>query len=66
MLVLDTLLHNLTVSVCLVLMTMAILLCLHVVERRVGSHIAHHLGWRGVYVTGWLGVSLHELSHLLA
>jgi hypothetical protein len=39
---------------------------LHLQERLVGRYLAHHLGWRSVLLTGWLGVPLHELSHLLA
>ncbi|MBW2732995.1 MAG: hypothetical protein JRH20_11435 [Deltaproteobacteria bacterium] len=38
---------------------------LHVLERRVSRYVAHRLGWRGVLITGWLGVPLHELSHIL-
>ena len=39
---------------------------LHLLERVTSRHIAHHLGWRGVLITGWLGVPVHELSHLAA
>ena len=38
---------------------------LHLVERRVSRRLSHRFGWRSVLVTGWLGVPLHELSHLL-
>jgi len=37
---------------------------LHLVERRVSRRLSHRFGWRSVLVTGWLGVPLHELSHL--
>jgi hypothetical protein len=39
-------------------------LALHLVERRVSRRLSHRFGWRSVLVTGWLGVPLHELSHL--
>lgn len=39
---------------------------LHVVERASGRVVSHHLGWNGVLVTGWLGVPLHELAHLVS
>ena len=39
-------------------------LLLHLVERRVSRRLSHRFGWRSVLVTGWLGVPLHELSHL--
>src|SRR5262249_26871125 len=38
---------------------------LNAVERASGRVVAHHLGWRGVLITGWLGVPLHELAHLV-
>ncbi|MDY0001626.1 MAG: hypothetical protein RBU30_10055 [Polyangia bacterium] len=41
-------------------------LLLHLVERRISRRLAHRFGWRSVLVTGWLGVPLHELSHLVA
>ncbi len=39
-------------------------LLLHALERRVSRRVAQKLGWRAVLITGWLGVPLHELSHL--
>lgn len=39
---------------------------LHLVERRVSRRLSHQFGWRSVLATGWLGVPLHELSHLAA
>ncbi|MEM6532799.1 MAG: hypothetical protein AAF654_09245 [Myxococcota bacterium] len=48
----------------------AVLLCalvgLHTIERWVSRGVSHALGWNAVLFTGWLGVPLHELSHLLA
>ena len=38
---------------------------LHLVERQISRRLSHRFGWRSVLVTGWLGVPLHELSHLL-
>lgn len=43
----------------------ALLASLHLQERLVSRHVAHHLGWRAVLITGWLGVPVHELSHLI-
>lgn len=38
---------------------------LHVAERRLSRLVAHRLGWRAVLVTGWIGVPVHELAHLV-
>ncbi len=46
------------------LIVMAFLL--HVVERLLSSRLISRFGWRGVLMTGWLGVPVHELSHALA
>jgi len=43
-----------------------LLAALHLQERAASRYLAHRLGWRAVLVTGWLGVPLHELSHLVA
>lgn len=37
---------------------------LHLTERASGRFLAHRLGWNALLVTGWLGVPVHELSHL--
>lgn len=59
-LVWQNLLHvGLTLTACALLLAL-----LHLQERAVGRYLAHHLGWNSVLVTGWLGVPLHELSHL--
>jgi len=42
-----------------------LLALLHLQERAVGRYLSHNLGWRSVLVTGWLGVPIHELGHLL-
>lgn len=44
----------------------ASLVYLHWLERRVSRYLSHRLGWSSVLFTGWIGVPLHELSHLLA
>jgi len=39
---------------------------LHVFERLLAARLQSRLGWRSVWLTGWLGVPLHELSHAAA
>ncbi len=41
-----------------------LLALLHLMERSVGRFLSHRLGWNAVLVTGWIGVPVHELSHL--
>ncbi len=36
---------------------------LHAIERALSSQLVSRFGWRGVLITGWLGVPLHELCH---
>ena len=43
-----------------------ILVGLHAAERRASRYLAWRLGWRSVRLTGWLGVPIHEFSHLVA
>jgi len=40
------------------------LVILQRLERWTSRRISHRLGWRAVLLTGWLGVPIHELSHL--
>jgi len=40
-------------------------LLLHLLERRISRRLSHRFGWRSVLLTGWLGVPVHELSHLI-
>ena len=39
---------------------------LHALERLLAERLQSRFGWRGVLVTGWLGVPVHELSHAAA
>jgi hypothetical protein len=39
---------------------------LHAIERALATRLVSRFGWRGVLLTGWLGVPLHELSHAAA
>lgn len=57
--------HNLTHLGATALACTALLALLHLQERAVSRYVAHRLGWRAVLLTGWLGVPLHELSHLV-
>lgn len=41
-----------------------LLALLHLTERAVGRFLSHRLGWNAVLLTAWLGVPVHELSHL--
>jgi hypothetical protein len=44
----------------------AVAVCLRLVERALSSRLLSRLGWGGVWLTGWLGVPIHELSHAAA
>jgi hypothetical protein len=44
----------------------AVAICLRLVERALSSRLLTRLGWGGVWLTGWLGVPIHELSHAAA
>ncbi len=57
---------NLATLGTVVLAMAAFVAALHGLERATSRVVAHHWGWRGVLVTGWLGVPLHELSHLVS
>ena len=39
---------------------------LHLIERLLAARLQSRFGWRGVLLTGWLGVPVHELSHAAA
>jgi hypothetical protein len=39
---------------------------LHLVERQLTGRLIARLGWNSVWITGWLGVPVHELSHAAA
>jgi hypothetical protein len=58
--------YDLASQVLMLLGALALLAAvLHVVERRLSTRLAHRFGWRSVLVTGWLGVPIHECSHLV-
>ncbi|MCK5798368.1 MAG: hypothetical protein KAI47_14350 [Deltaproteobacteria bacterium] len=42
-----------------------LIVVLHHLERASGRVVSHRLGWRGVLVTGAVGVPIHEVSHLV-
>lgn len=44
----------------------AVAVCLRLVERALSARLLSRLGWGGVWLTGWLGVPIHELSHAAA
>ncbi|MHC5209823.1 MAG: hypothetical protein ACYTG2_03800 [Planctomycetota bacterium] len=44
----------------------AVAVCLRLVERALSARLTSRLGWGGVWLTGWLGVPIHELSHAAA
>jgi hypothetical protein len=48
---------------CLMLPLFGLALALHVLEWLVQSTLARRFGWNSVLATGWLGASVHELSH---
>lgn len=50
---------------CIGLALLVLLALLHGEERLFSRVIMHRLGWRGLMITAWLGVPLHELGHLL-
>ena len=39
---------------------------LHLVEAQLTGRLLSRVGWGGVWLTGWLGVPVHELSHTAA
>ncbi len=55
---------NLFAVVFVALCLTGVVVALHLCERTASRVVARHWGWRGVLVTGWIGVPLHELSHL--
>lgn len=57
--------QNLIALAVTLLAACGLLALLHLQERVVGRYLSHNLGWRSVLVTGWLGVPVHELGHLL-
>ena len=42
-----------------------LLFVLRLLERSTSRYVASRLGWRGVLLTAWLGVPIHELGHLI-
>ncbi|HZL99277.1 MAG TPA: hypothetical protein VFD43_03405 [Planctomycetota bacterium] len=39
---------------------------LHLIESQLTGRLVSRIGWSGVWLTGWLGVPVHELSHAAA
>ena len=56
---------NLSVLGVIVVTLLLVAALLHLTERGVGRFVSHRLGWRAVLVTGWIGVPVHEISHLV-
>jgi hypothetical protein len=56
---------NLIVTGIALFLSLTLVHLLYRQERRLGRFISHRLGWRGMLLTGWLGVPIHEFSHLL-
>jgi hypothetical protein len=44
----------------------AVAVGLRLVERALSARLLSRLGWAGVWLTGWLGVPVHEASHAAA
>ncbi len=60
------LLSNLTLLGAVLGFVAGAVIVLFTIERLVGRFVAHRWGWGGVLLTGWIGVPLHEFSHLIS